>query len=304
MVTDLVPVVIVGPEGCGSTAFNASLSRVKGACVVGDLTYSEDLFGSAGQALLEVISQPDKDKADGLSSVSRAMLQLWHAERVIGDRQADVSRYSLAREKFSDAYRTLLDHAQSQRSDLTHVITKFSQPYSAEGLPSDHLLASYPEYLPAPYDERLLDVLSLPWPFETHRLVVLRRDPRECAYSQLRRNFYKNIRVAARWTELGLNHLCAQIRARGKPFFVLDFAAIDRHDELAEHLGEFLGMDVSSLSSAFAAAGLRPRGGEPGWKTQLDTADRSFLDDFFGPTRMKQWNVLFSPPSHRASEID
>jgi hypothetical protein len=290
-------VLIVCAEGSGSTAFKAAFDSMPGALVLGDLTYSSVFRAdrdNAGRAL----RARDASEIPTLSTAARSILRLFSAERVMGSEQGTPAMGRRALVQYTKAVEHLIAVSRHRGIGVTHVISKFSQPYGSPlPVPADRPVRSRPEVLDLPAGKLLLDIIGGPRPFADSRLIVLRRDPRECAYSQLRRGFYANIRTAARWTEIGLNWICAQLRGLERPFLVVDRSDLGNHPRLARAVARHIDADAAALTAAFRHSDLKGPERPATWRRALGRHDRRFLEDFFSRDRLRQWDLVFRPKS-------
>jgi hypothetical protein len=290
-------VLIVCAEGSGSTAFKAAFDSMHGALVLGDITYSS-VFRADQDNVRRALRARNASEIPKLSPAARGILRLFSAERVIGSELATPAVGRRALVDYAKAVEHLIALSRRRGTRVTHVIAKFSQPYgSPQPLPVDHPVRSRPEILDLPGGKLLLDMIGGPRPFADSRLIVLRRDPRECAYSQLRRGFYANIRTAARWTEVGLNWICSQLRGLDRPFLVVDRSDLGDHRRLARAVARHIDANAAALTAAFHQGDLKRPERPAAWRRALGPQDRRFLEDFFSRDRLRQWEVIFRPKS-------
>ena len=156
----------------------------------------------------------------------------------------------------------------------THLLHKRSAPF----LPGDR------------YRPDLSDLFDI---FESPKIIVIYRDPKESTYSSLRRGFSKNLRESAVICEDQLTYINAQIATLDKKTYRIEtyenFCTYPV--ETAVKLAEFCELPLEEIKQATINENVTPsKMGR--WRTLLSAEDIHFLDYFFDDRRQSQWPFL------------
>jgi len=203
--------------------------------------------------------------------------ELAQSTTVLWNRRGDQKQTDLARERFSEAVHRV--RTSPKLADTANIVLKRSAPFFDGDL----------------HRPDLFDMIEVA---PDVRILLMTRDPKASTYSAFRRRFADNLRHAATMCEDQLLQLNGKLKAiSANQIRVINYEKFCSEYALqCDQIAEFLGLNQHKLKVAAHALGIKASQNKL-WQKELNTHDRQFLDKYFSPARLSQFDELGLLPS-------
>jgi|GEM_PF-2400705 len=198
--------------------------------------------------------------------------------------------------KFNDVTQTLWDRRGTvggflqAKKDLHRIIHEFA------ALPLNEDREHYVYKRSAPFllgDRHRPDLVGLMEMYPEMKLLVMLRDPRASTFSSYRRDFADTLKQLAIICEEQLTYISAQLGAiEPSRYLIINYETFcQRPVEKILEVAYFLGLDKEALLAEIEREQISATQNQK-WRQRLAPEDARFLEEFFTPSRLKQFHRL------------